>query len=130
MNSFMNSMEAAASGMRAQGMRMRVVSENIANADTPGYQRKLLSFDTILDSVSRTSLVSAGRVSLDHSALEEKYDPSHPMADENGNVKMSNVKLLVEMADGRAANQSYEANLATFQQAREMYGNLLAVLKR
>ena len=82
MNTFMNSMEAAASGMRAQGMRMRVVSENIANADTPGYQRKLLSFDTVLDSASRTTLVSADRISLDRSALEEKYDPSHPMADE------------------------------------------------
>jgi len=130
MNTFMNSMEAAASGMRAQGVRMRVVSENIANADTPGYQRKLLSFNTVLDSVSKTSLVSAGRIALDNSTLEEKYDPSHPLADENGNVQMSNVKLLVEMADGREANQSYEANLATFQQAREMYKNLLDVLRR
>ncbi len=130
MNSFMNSMEAAASGMRAQGFRMRVVSENIANADTPGYQRKLLSFNTVLDSVSKTSLVAADRISLDQSALEEKYDPSHPMADENGNVSMSNVKLLIEMADGREASQSYEANLATFQQAREMYASLLDVLKR
>ena len=130
MNTFMNSMEAAASGMRAQGMRMRVVSENIANADTPGYQRKLLSFNTVLDSVSRTTLVSADRISLDRSALEEKYDPSHPMADENGNVAMSNVKLLIEMADGREASQSYEANLATFKQAREMYASLLDVLKR
>lgn len=130
MNTFMNSMEAAASGMRAQGARMRVVSENIANADTPGYQRKLLSFNTVLDSVSRTTLVSADRISLDRSALEQKYDPSHPMADENGNVEMSNVKLLVEMADGREASQSYEANLATFKQAREMYASLLDVLKR
>lgn len=130
MNTFMNSMEAAASGMRAQGVRMRVVSENIANADTPGYKRKLLSFNTVLDSVSKTSLVSAGRIALDNSTLEEKYDPSHPLADENGNVQMSNVKLLVEMADGREANQSYEANLATFQQAREMYKNLLDVLRR
>ncbi len=130
MNTFMNSMEAAASGMRAQGVRMRVVSENIANADTPGYQRKLLSFNTVLDSVSRATLVSADRISLDQSALEEKFDPSHPMADENGNVEMSNVKLLVEMADGREASQSYEANLATFKQAREMYASLLDVLKR
>lgn len=130
MNTFMNSMEAAASGMRAQGVRMRVVSENIANADTPGYQRKLLSFNTMLDSASRTTLVSADRISLDRSALEQKYDPSHPMADENGNVEMSNVKLLVEMADGREASQSYEANLATFKQAREMYASLLDVLKR
>jgi len=130
MNSFMNSMEAAASGMRAQGVRMRVVSENIANADTPGYHRKLLSFNTVLDSASQATLVSADRISLDRSSLEEKYDPSHPMADENGNVEMSNVKLLIEMADGREASQSYEANLATFKQAREMYASLLDVLKR
>ena len=130
MNSFINTMNAASSGMRAQGQRMRVVSENIANADTPGYHRKLLSFNTVLDSVSKTSLVSADRISLDRSALSEKYDPSHPMADENGNVQMSNVNLLVEMADGREASQSYEANLATFQQAREMYASLLNILKR
>jgi flagellar basal-body rod protein FlgC len=130
MNSFVNSMNAAASGMRAQGFRMRVVSENIANADTPGYRRKLLSFNTVMDSASRVSLVSPGRMSLDQSALEESYDPTHPMADENGNVAMSNVKLMVEMADGREANRSYEANLATFQQARQMYANLLDVLKR
>lgn len=130
MNSFINSMNAASSGMRAQGQRMRVVSENIANADTPGYHRKLLSFNTVLDSASKTSLVSADRISLDRSALDEKYDPSHPMADESGNVQMSNVNLLIEMADGREASQSYEANLATFQQAREMYASLLNILKR
>ena len=130
MNSFLNSMNAASSGMRAQGHRMRVVSENIANADTPGYQRKLLSFNTMLDSTSKTSLVSAGRISLDRSAFSEKYDPAHPMADENGRVQMSNVSVLLEMADGREASQSYEANLATFQQAREMYGSLLNILKR
>ncbi len=130
MNSFENSMNAAASGMRAQGFRMRVVSENIANVDTPGYRRKLLSFNTAMDSASKVSLVSAGDMRLDQSALEERYNPSHPMADENGNVQMSNVKLMVEMADGREASRSYEANLATFQQARQMYSSLLDILKR
>ncbi|VAV92119.1 Flagellar basal-body rod protein FlgC [hydrothermal vent metagenome] len=130
MNSFVNSMSAAASGMRAQGFRIRVVSENIANNDTPGYHRKLTSFNNTFDNKTNMNLVSVGRMSLDNSALEEKYDPSHPMADENGIVKMSNVDLMIEMADGREASRSYEANLATFQQARQMYSSLLNILRR
>ncbi len=130
MNSFVNSMNAAASGMRAQGFRIRVVSENIANNDTPGYHRKLVSFQNAFDSKSNMNVVDVGRMSLDDSALQDKYDPSHPMADENGIVKMSNVNLMIEMADGREASRSYEANLATFQQARQMYSSLLDVLRR
>jgi flagellar basal-body rod protein FlgC len=130
MNSFVNSMSAAASGMRAQGYRIRVVSENIANNDTPGYHRKLVSFNNAFDNKTNMSLVDIGRMSLDKSALQEKYDPSHPMADENGIVKMSNVNLMIEMADGREASRSYEANLATFQQARQMYSSLLNILRR
>ncbi len=130
MNSFVNSMSAAASGMRAQGFRIRVVSENIANNDTPGYHRKLISFNNAFDRQSNMNLVNVGRTTLDSSALSEKYDPSHPMADENGIVKMSNVNLMIEMADGREASRSYEANLATFQQARQMYSSLLNILRR
>ena len=130
MNSFVNSMNAASSGMRAQGFRIRVVSENIANNDTPGYHRKLLSFNNEYDRASGMNLVQADRLSLDQTQLKEKYDPSHPMADANGVVKMSNVNLMMEMADGREASRSYEANLATFQQAREMYSSLLDVLRR
>ncbi len=130
MNSFVNSMSAAASGMRAQGFRIRVVSENIANNDTPGYHRKLISFNNAFDNKTNMNLVDVGRMSLDNSELQEKYDPAHPMADENGIVKMSNVNLMVEMADGREASRSYEANLATFQQARQMYSSLLDILRR
>ncbi len=130
MNSFVNSMNAAASGMRAQGFRLRVVSENVANTDTPGYHRKLVSFNNAFDHKNNMSLVAVDRLSLDQSELQEKYDPSHPMADENGNVKMSNVNLMIEMADGREATRSYEANLATFQQARQMYSSLLDILRR
>ena len=130
MNSFVNSMNAAASGMRAQGFRIRVVSENIANTDTPGYHRKLLSFNNAFDNKTNMNLVAVDRLSLDQSDLQEKYNPAHPMADENGNVKMSNVNLMMEMADGREATRSYEANLATFQQARQMYSSLLDILRR
>lgn len=130
MDSLTNSMNAAASGMRAQGFRMRVVSENIANTDTPGYQRKTLSFDNAYDPETKLNLVKVDRMALDKSPVERVYDPAHPMADESGHVSLSNVSLMMEMADGREASRSYEANLATFQQARQMYSSLLDILKR
>jgi len=130
MNSFLKSMSAAASGMRAQGFRMRVVSENIANTDTPGYHRKTISFDNEFNKQNGVNMVNVNKLSLDQSPLETTYNPSHPMADEAGNVEMSNVNLMVEMADGREASRSYEANLAMFQQARRMYSGLLNILNR
>lgn len=129
-DSFANALSAAASGMRAQGYRMRIISENVANTDTPGYHRKTVSFDNVFDAAQHLNLVSAGRVSLDQAPLEIMHAPSHPMADDNGNVEMSNVNLLVEMADGREANRSYQANLSMFQQARTMYSSLLDILRR
>ncbi len=130
MNSFVKAMGAAKSGMNAQGMRMRVVSENIANIETPGYRRKLLSFGSVFNPLDRTATARLDRAILDQSALETRYEPAHPMADEGGYVEMSNVNLVVEMADAREAGRSYEANLATFQQARQMYASLLDLLKR
>lgn len=130
MNSFLKAMGAAASGMSAQGFRLRVVSENVANSDTPGYRRKTMSFDNAYDAALETSRVQVGRISLDQAPLEEKYDPSNPMANDAGYVELSNVNLMMEMADAREANRSYEANLATFQQARQMYTSLLELLKR
>ncbi len=130
MNSFTKSMEAASSGMRAQGFRMRVVSENVANVDTPGYHRKGISFNNIFNNATGVNGVKVDRLTLDQSALESSFDPAHPLADENGNVELSNVNLMLEMADGREASRSYEANLAMFQQARTMYSGLLSILNR
>lgn len=130
MNDFVKSMSAAASGMQAQGFRLRLVSENVANADTPGYHRKLLTFDNAFDKAAGVNRVSVGDVHLDSAPLEERHNPSHPLADENGYVQLSNVNLMMEMADGREANRSYEANLTSFQQARQMYTSLLEILKR
>lgn len=130
MNSFLNSMNAAASGMHAQGFRMRVISENVANSDTPGFQRKTVSFDNVYDRNDGMNLVKVDRLTLDRSPLERVYNPSHPMADESGHVEMSNVNIMMEMADGREASRSYEANLATFQQARQMYSGLMDILRR
>lgn len=130
MNSFLKSMSAAASGMDAQGFRMRVVSENIANADTPGYRRKTMSFDNVYDRAKQVDTVAVRNLATDQSPLEIVNNPSHPLADIDGNVEMSNVSLMIEMADGREASRSYEANLATFQQARQMYSSLLDLLRR
>ncbi|MFQ5562456.1 MAG: flagellar basal body rod protein FlgC [Parvularculaceae bacterium] len=130
MNPFVKSMNAAAGGMSAQGFRIRIVTENVANADTPGYHRKTISFGNVFDAEAGMNRVAVMRLSLDNSPLEEKYDPAHPMADEAGYIELSNVNLMTEMADGREASRSYEANLATFQQARQMYSSLLDLLKR
>ena len=130
MNDFVKAMSAAASGMNAQGFRLRVVSENIANTDTPGYHRKTVSFGNVFDNEVGANRVTVGGIKLDESPVEERYDPSNPMANEAGYVEASNVNLMLEMSDGREANRSYEANLATFQQARQMYSSLLDLLKR
>lgn len=128
MNPLLDTLGSAASGMASQSTRIRVVSENVANVDTPGYRRKLISFHNELGDNGAT--VKTGPVTLDRSELGESYDPSHPMADENGYVTLSNVSLAVEIADAREAQRSYEANISIFDQARRMYGGVLDLLRR
>ncbi len=128
MNSLLNTLQSASSGMLSQSDRIRVVSENVANVDTPGYRRKLVTFQNELGDNGAT--VQTGPVTLDQSELIDTFDPSHPMADENGYVKMSNVNLAVEIADAREAQRSYEANISIFDQARRMYGGVLDLLRR
>lgn len=131
MNSFLKAMTAATSAMNAQSFRLRVVSENVANADTPGYRGKTLTFDNVYDRTQGTNRVQVGKIELDQQTpLENKYDPAHPLANEEGYVELSNVNLMTQMADGREASRSYEANLATFRQAKQMYSSLLDLLKR
>ena len=115
--------------MKAQSARLRHVSENIANSDTPGYRRKTISFSEILKQGEQTGAVTAGRVRLDQSALSKIYDPTNPLADETGNYDGSNVKLLVEIADAREAQRSYEANLKMFDQIRQMSTALMDLLR-
>jgi len=127
MNPFDFSMMQAVSGMRTNSQRITVTAENVSNADTPGYQRKVLVTDP-----RTTSDVSFGalRTTLDQTPGEQEFNPSHPMADAEGYITLSNVSLVTEMADMREANRSYEANLNSFQQARSMYSSLLDVLRR
>lgn len=129
MSDFKNALSVSASGLRAQGQRLRHVSENVANVDTPGYRRKTVPFDTVRRGEGAGG-VETGRVKLDRSALEEIHDPSHPLADAMGNYQGSNVNMMIELADAREAQRSYEANLKMFDQARQMSAGLLDLLRR
>ena len=130
MDGLHQSTSVSASGMRAQADRLRLVSENIANADTPGYRRKLTTFEEVVATGRKTGQVKTGPVELDPSALERVYDPAHPLADDAGYFDGSNVNLVFEIADAREAQRSYEANLRMFDQARKMRSSLFELLRR
>jgi flagellar basal-body rod protein FlgC len=125
-NDLISSLSFAAAGMETQAMRLRHVSENIANADTPGYQRKVMTFAEAME----TGLVEPGKVRLDRSEPVKIYDPGHPLADETGHYDGSNVDLVIEIADAREAQRSYEANLRMFDQTRQMTQSLFDLLRR
>ncbi|MCC5993287.1 MAG: flagellar basal body rod protein FlgC [Rhodobacteraceae bacterium] len=120
----------AASGMEAQTRRLRHVSENIANADTPGYRRKTIDFQATLERASGATRVTTGPVQLDRRDLPRIFDPGHPLADDSGHYLGSTVDLMIEIADAREAGRSYEANLRMFDQARQMSQGLLDLLRR
>ena len=130
MSDIFQSMALSASGMNAQATRIRHVSENIANADTPGYRRKSVPFEAMVRAGEKTGEVTTGAVRLDQRVLTQIYDPGHALADENGHYDGSNVDLVVEIADAREAQRSYEANLKMFDQARQMSTSLLDLLRR
>jgi flagellar basal-body rod protein FlgC len=128
-------MEAAAQGMKAQGTRMRVISENMANADTTGktsaddpYRRQIVTFRNVLNHQTGNLDVSADKISKDTSDFIMKYDPSHPAADAKGYVKMPNVNPLVELMDMKEAQRSYEANLGVIQVSRAMLMHTITLL--
>lgn len=126
MTDLLSSLSYAASGMEAQANRLRNVSENIANADTPGYRRKMVTFEEAVDS----GTVRTGPITLDQSPLQDVYDPGHPLADATGHYDGSNVDLVIEIADAREAQRSYEANLRVFDQTRQMTQGLFELLRR
>jgi flagellar basal-body rod protein FlgC len=130
MSDFTGSFAIAASGMEAQAMRLRLVSENIANADTPGYHRKISAFEQVATDGGDGGAVRLGPVDLDRRDLTRVLDPGHPLADQNGYYDGSNVDLVVEIADAREAQRSYEANLRMFDQTRQMAQSLLELLRR
>lgn len=131
-----NTLKIAASGLSAQSTRLRIVSENIANAQSTGktatddpYRRKTVSFRTELEHGTGAAEVRVAEVGKDTSPFVEQYDPSHPAADERGYVRYPNVNMVVEMADMREANRSYEANLQVIKQARELISMTIDLLR-
>ena len=133
---FIRSMSIATSGLRAQAGRMRVISENIANADSTAqtaggdpYRRKTITFQNELDRQSGLDLVKVKKVCLDPSEFTRKYDPSNPAADNQGYVKLPNVNALIEMSDMREAQRSYEANLKVVEVARGMLQRTIDILR-
>lgn len=136
MDPLVSSLKVAASGLSAQSERLRVVSENMANAqstgDFPGadpYQRKTITFNAELDRLTGARTVEVSSISNDPSAYRIEYMPGHEAADEFGYVKMPNVNILIEMADMREANRSYEANLQSIKQARELISMTIDLMR-
>ena len=132
---FLKSIAIAASGLRAHAGRMRVISENIANADSTAqragvdpYRRKIATFKTEVDRALDANVVSLGRVRTDQSDFRRKLEPGNPAADANGYVRYPNVNPLVEMTDMRDAQRSYEANLNVITATRRMIQRTIAIL--
>ena len=130
------SMRIAGSGMSANSARLRVTSENIANAQstgaTPGsdpYQRKTITFENVLDDVAGGDVVRVADVGTDQAPFTVEHDPGNPAADEKGFVKLPNVNLVLEMADMREANRGYEANLQVVKQSRDLISMTIDLLK-
>ena len=133
---FLKSMAIAATGLRAQSGRMRIVAENMANANSTAqraggnpYRRKIPTFRSEMDRALGANTVSIGKVQYDASDFRTKYEPGHPAADANGYVKYPNVNELIEMNDMREAQRSYEANMNVIGASRRMIQRTLDLLK-
>jgi flagellar basal-body rod protein FlgC len=133
---FLKSIAIAASGLRVQAGRMRIISENIANADTTAstqggnpFRRKIPTFTSQIDRTLDMPVVALGPIRTDPGEFQLKHQPGHPAADANGNVKYPNINPLVEMTDMREAQRSYEANLNVIGATRRMVQRTLDILK-
>ena len=133
---FLKSLTIAAAGLRAQSGRMRVIAENIANADSTAqqaggdpYRRRIPTFRNELDATLGVRVVGLGRVATDPSDFHSRYEPGHPAADASGIVKYPNVNNMVEMSDMRDAQRSYEANVNVIGVTRRMIQRTLDILR-
>ncbi|MGL5117073.1 MAG: flagellar basal body rod protein FlgC [Beijerinckiaceae bacterium] len=133
---FVKSLQVAVSGLKAQSGRMRVISENIANADSAPanaqaepYRRKVPTFERRLDRELGADTVQLGRVARDQSAFRTRHEPGHPAADRNGYVRLPNVSSTIESMDLREAQRSYEANLNVVSATRRMIQRTLELLR-
>ncbi len=133
---FLKTLSLAAAGLKAQSGRMRVIAENIANADSTAqspnadpYRRKVPSFTTRFDRELDARVVALGRIQPDQSPFRTRFEPGHPAADANGEVKLPNVNTTIEMMDMREAQRSYEANLNLITATRRMIARTLEILR-
>jgi len=131
------SMKISSSGLRVQSQRMRVVSENLANAQSTGnapgatpYQRKTITFQSEMDRASGANMVSVKNIGTDKGDLRVEFDPSHPAADENGNVKNPNVRSRRGLADLREASRSYKAGMQMMTRSRDMISRTIDLLRK
>ncbi|MCW2316247.1 flagellar basal-body rod protein FlgC [Rhodoblastus acidophilus] len=131
-----SSLRIAGSGMQSQSTRLRVVAENIANAQSTGatagadpYARKTITFESELDRASGENLVQVKAIGVDTTPFRLEHMPGNPAADANGDVKMPNIDMLFEMADMREANRSYEANLQVVKQSRQMLNETIELMR-
>ncbi len=136
MTDLAKAMNISAAGMKVQGERLRVISENIANAGSTAlspegepYRRKLVTFGSTLDRELGVDLVEVKKVARDQTEFGLRYQPGHPAADAIGYVKTSNVNTLIEMTDMREAQRSYEANLKVMQASRSMLQRTIDLLR-
>ncbi|MGV3650825.1 MAG: flagellar basal body rod protein FlgC [Devosia sp.] len=136
MADFLSSLKIAASGLTAQSARMRVIAENIANADSAArspnedpYRRRVPTFEAVMDQELGGTGVRLGPVALDRSDFSSRYEPGHPAADENGYVRYPNVDSLIETMDMREAQRTYEANLNVVTVTRQMLGRTIDILR-
>lgn len=137
MTDILNAMTISAQGMRVQGTRVRMISENIANADTTGltpgadpYQRQTISFKNEMDRELGLRVVQVNKIGVDETTdFGLEYMPDHPAADAEGYVKTPNVNAMLEMMDVREAQRSYEANLGMIEQTRSMIARTIDLLR-
>ena len=136
MGDFASSLQIAAGGLHAQSARMRVIAENLANADSAGktpdedpYRRRIPTFAAVFDREMDAFNVKAGRMAIDQSEFDSRYEPGHPAANDAGFVKYPNVDPLIELADMREAQRTYEANLNVIRSSRTMFGQTLDILR-
>lgn len=136
MTDFASSLKIAATGMHAQTARMRVIAENLANADSTGktpeeepYRRRVPTFQAVMDDEVGGRTVQIGRLAYDMSEFESRFEPGHPAADERGYVRYPNVNSLIETMDMREAQRSYEANLNVVTVTRQMLGRTIDILR-
>ncbi len=130
------SSQIAASGMRAQGTRLKIIAENLANADTvigadgfDPYRRKVITFKNEIDRASNASVVKVNPLTYDQSDFRIEYNPTHPKADPDGYVKMPNVNSLIEVMDMREAQRSYEANVTMIEGTRSLIQRTIDLLR-